>query len=217
LQPMGRDAVRVTIPYQYFKYAALGQESRTRPLSFIVPVGVAEKLAKAATSGLKLFTAHDLWMGPQLRIVAGRGKSAVVVDRTSTGGENGQAGYGVVRVQLGLGQSAKAFFVGRTRDGKNLGRGTFTYGSGDWLLTHGVASIIDPVSLAVNTGAALNGRDLQWYQKVTTRKLTTNRAKALEAGGLEGTPGHFIHGGTVLTNAAAELKVAAPLAARFGL
>jgi len=74
-----------------------------------VPWKVAYDLAWKAKhgGGVKVSTARDGFTGNMLRLVAGQGKDAMIVDRMRRGGPNGQSGASALRIQVGLGQYAR--------------------------------------------------------------------------------------------------------------
>jgi len=130
-----------------------------------VPRTMARELAaQARRGGLRVSTARDGFTGNMLRLVAGSGRQAMIVDRMRRGGPNGQSGASALRLQVG----GLAFHVGRTtvvrpgKGGKVIGRsgpsrnGAYLMGSGE----------------AAGKGG------LQWYF-VRTGKKTTNVAAPL--------------------------------------
>jgi hypothetical protein len=162
---------------------AIFRDKNAYSLRINAPVGVAQELAKAARAGQVAVSTDVGWRGNLVRIIAGRGKQAIVVDRMRAAGVNGQPGVdGAIRVQYGLGSSARAFYYGRTRGQKavNLGQGMFRGSAG--VTRSGVAALIDPQTLAVDRGGKLDGSTLRWYVKaVGTANRTTDPRAALKA------------------------------------
>jgi hypothetical protein len=175
-----------------------------------VPIGVARELAKAAQKGKVIVSTDSGLRGNLVRIVAGSGKTAIVVDRIRQANVNGQAGVdGAIRVQYGLGMSGKAFYYGRTRGegGVNLGKGTFRGSAG--VTRSGIGSLIDPQTLAVDKGAKLDGSTLRWYVKpVGTANRTTDPRAALRSFMPYPDGAHGVHG---VTAKPAVLQIAAGL------
>jgi hypothetical protein len=144
-----------------------------------VPVGVARELAKAARAGQVIVSTDAGLRGNLVRIIAGSGKKAIVVDRMRAANVNGQPGVdGAIRVQYGIGASAKAVYYGRTRGegAVNLGQGKFRGSAG--VSRTGISSLIDPQTLATDRGGKLDGSTLRWYVKAvgTSNRTTAPRA-----------------------------------------
>lgn len=130
-----------------------GGSTTRRDLSITLPEGVARELARRVPDGLRV-SATEPWGGlrcyAQLRVTAGKGDETLVVDRYN----------GKIRVQFGVGKSARSYWIGQTPNGFNLGQGTFI-GSGGKAKQG--ATIIDPVTLSPDKTLEMNGRTKRWY------------------------------------------------------
>jgi hypothetical protein len=132
-----------------------------------LPWGVAHKLAYAANygaGGLQVLTARDGFTGNMLRLVAGQGSEAVIVDRMRRSGANGQSGVSAIRVQLGV-EKPWASFMGRTTIAGAKGELQVIGRSGP---ARGGAYPMDPFSLGLEQRSA---KGKIWYY-LPTEKVT---------------------------------------------
>jgi len=163
-----------------------------RHVSMTVPAGVAKMFVDAAGRNLKdaRISTSNTRNGLQVRLVAGKGKKAVVIDRTHYSGTNGEAGLycgGIVRVQKGVGPKAKAFFVGRTSV-TELDPKRFEVTGRSSVFRNGRSKAVDPKTLKPTSTisfspkvAKTRGGALSWLMR-PTRKVTTDLDKGLTSG-----------------------------------
>jgi hypothetical protein len=138
-----------------------------------VPWKVAYDLAWKAkhNGGVKVTTARDGFTGNMLRLVAGEGKDAMIVDRMRRGGPNGQSGASALRIQVGLGRYARAFHFGRTvAVGTHKDFGVLYGRSGPARKGMYPAKVGD---LSLDLKAWADGSTMRWYFK-QTKKITTD-------------------------------------------
>jgi len=137
-----------------------------------VPFKLAYDLAHKARhgGGLMVSTARDGFNGNMVRLVAGQGKDAIVLDRMRRAGPNGQSGASALRLQVGLGKQPRAFFIGRTVGVRQIGAHKMIGRSGPSRLG---AYPMKQGDLGLDTGAVADGKTLRWYFK-GTRNITTN-------------------------------------------
>jgi hypothetical protein len=183
----GTIELRSSIPILVTKRPKHGSSGATsegynvnRVLSFTVPEGAARKFFEVARGGdLRVTTASAGPLGRSIRLVARRGEETVILDRIRMGGSNGESGSAnVMRMQLGLGPKATAFYLGRTGV-TTLDPKTFAALGTSSVFRSGKATVIDPatllptntISFARTVGPNKRGGDLSWLMKAT-RKLT---------------------------------------------
>ena len=137
-----------------------------------VPFMLAYKLAYKARheGGLTVSTARDGFTGNILRIVAGQGKDSIVLDRMRRGGPNGQSGSSALRLQMGVGAGAQAFFIGRTVGVRSLDRLRMVGRSGP--SRRGAYPAVQG-DISLDTRASADGKTLRWYF-TRTGKVTTD-------------------------------------------
>lgn len=140
-------------------------------LKIRIPLGLAKQIATAAKSGTVSISTGKNHMATALRVVAGSGKNAIILQRMKAGGFNGQPGSdGVFKVQYGLGTGAKAYWMGRTVPREKLGPGLIR-GSSSVSRT-GTSTLINPTTLKRDVSGTQKAK-LQWYTK-PARSLVTN-------------------------------------------
>lgn len=152
-------------------------------LRLTVPTGVARQLASAAGRGGLTVSTTNGYRGNMVRLIAGTGADAVILDRSRNSYPNGQAGVdGTIRVQYGLGTSTTALYYGRTRGAGAVDLGGGAFRGTSTVTRSGRPSLIDPTTLGVDTQAKLDGSTLRWYMKpVGTSNRTRSPASALRA------------------------------------
>lgn len=167
--------VEFRVNHAYHKY------NQNVELRFTAPVTVGKQFLAMVQKGyqVKVATADaDYLGGHNVRLIVGRGKDAMIIDRTNTSADNPKTAQmgakGALRVQSGL----EAYFIGHTKIRSTKAGGVQGNAS---VFRAGTSRVVD-TSLQVQDPSRVKLGELRWLMK-DTKVVTKNRGLPLSGYG----------------------------------